>query len=61
MSVKENLAVIQENIKKACERVNRNVDEITIIGVTKYVTIERAKELLESGITILGKIGQTNF
>lgn len=55
MSVKENLAVIQENIKKACERVNRNMDEITIIGVTKYVTIERAKELLENGIYNLGE------
>lgn len=55
MSVKENLATIQEKIKKACERANRNVDEITIIGVTKYVTIERAKELLANGVLNLGE------
>src|SRR5699024_739718 len=34
---------------------NRNLDEITIIGVTKYVTIERAKETIEAGITNLGE------
>lgn len=55
MSVKENLAAIQENIKKACERANRNIDEITIIGVTKYVTIERAQELLANGVNNLGE------
>ena len=55
MSVKENLAAIQENVKKACERANRNIDEITIIGVTKYVTIERAQELLANGVNNLGE------
>ena len=55
MTVLENLANIQEKIKRACEKVNRNPDEITIIGVTKYVTIERAQELLAAGINNLGE------
>lgn len=55
MSVTENLADIQEKIKLACEKANRKIDEITVIGVTKYVTIERTKEAIEAGITHVGE------
>lgn len=55
MTVVENLKNIQQKIKQACERVNRDVDEITIIGVTKYVTIERTKELISAGVSKIGE------
>src|SRR5690625_7765364 len=55
MSVSEDLSLIQDTIKQACKRANRNVEEITIIGVTKYVTIERTKELIAAGITNIGE------
>ena len=55
MSVLTNLNQIKKNINKACEKVNRNPEDIHIIGVTKYVTIERANELLDSGVTELGE------
>jgi len=55
MSVTENLTLINQNIKQACEKVNRKMDEITVIGVTKYVTIERTKELIAAGITNIGE------
>lgn len=55
MSVSENLAFIQENIKQACEKANRKIEEITVIGVTKYVTIERTEELIAAGITNIGE------
>src|SRR5690625_943267 len=55
MSVKQNLQTIEENIKAACQRSNRNPEEITIIGVTKYVTIERTKEAIEAGVLHLGE------
>lgn len=55
MSVKQNLLTIEKNIKAACERSDRNPEDITIIGVTKYVTIERAKEAVETGIINLGE------
>ena len=55
MTVAENLAAIQERIVAACDRSNRNPDEITIIAVTKYVTIERTNEALEAGIDNLGE------
>lgn len=55
MLVKDNLAGITREIDAACKRVNRSADEITLIAVTKYVTIERAKEAVEAGINNLGE------
>lgn len=55
MSVTENLAIIREKMEQACRKVNRQLDEITVIGVTKYVTIERTEELIAAGITNVGE------
>src|SRR5690625_4890873 len=55
MDVKLNLEHIRAEIKQACANVNRDPNEITIIGVTKYVTIERTKELIDAGIENIGE------
>jgi len=55
LSVLTNLNNIKENINKACTKVNRDPKEINIIGVTKYVSIERTQELLDTGIYNLGE------
>ena len=55
MKVAENLVRIEEKMEQACQNSDRNREEITLIAVTKYVTIERAKEALEAGITDLGE------
>jgi pyridoxal phosphate enzyme (YggS family) len=55
MSVSANLAAIKKNIVEACERVGRNPADIRIIAVTKYVSIERAKEAYMAGITDFGE------
>lgn len=55
MSVSENLQIIQSNITRACDKVNRQPAEITIIGITKYVDVEKTKELYDVGITNLGE------
>lgn len=54
-SVESNLQIITEKIVKACEKVGRDPEEVTIIAVTKYVTIERAQEALKAGIIHLGE------
>ncbi|MBO8176449.1 YggS family pyridoxal phosphate-dependent enzyme [Aeribacillus pallidus] len=61
MSVKENLQIIEQNIKEACERSNRNKEEVQIIAVTKYVSNERAQEALEAGIIHLGENRDDGF
>lgn len=61
MVVARNLEKINQNIKSACERKNRNIDDITLIAVTKYVTIERNKEMLDAGITHFGENRNEGF
>lgn len=61
MKVTENLAVIEQNIKKACEKSGRHRDEVNIIAVTKYVSNERAQEALDAGIIHLGENRDNGF
>lgn len=53
--VAENLALIHSKITEACKRVNRNPNEVNIIAVTKYVSINRAKEAQETGLFHFGE------
>ncbi|MCP8616590.1 YggS family pyridoxal phosphate-dependent enzyme [Salirhabdus salicampi] len=55
VTVKENADYIKQRIKDACNRSNRNPEEITIVAVTKYVSVARAKEAVEAGIFNLGE------
>jgi len=55
MKVIENLKRINQQIIEACQKVGRSSDEVTLIAVTKYVSIERAQEALEAGINNLGE------
>lgn len=61
MDVAHNLERIKQRVEQACKKSNRNVNEITIIAVTKYVTIERTKEALEAGIKNLGENRNEGF
>lgn len=55
MDVETNLATINEQIRQACNQNNRNQGEITLIAVTKYVTIERTMETIQAGVTNIGE------
>jgi pyridoxal phosphate enzyme (YggS family) len=55
LSVKENLANIQEKINLSCQKVNRSSNEINIIAVTKYVSTSTAKEAIVAGINHIGE------
>ncbi len=55
MKVADNLVAIEEKILAACEKSNRNPEEIKIIAVTKYVSLERAQEAVNAGIIHLGE------
>lgn len=50
-----------ENIEIACQKANRNIGEITIVAVTKYVDEERAKALIDLGVRHLGENRDQNF
>lgn len=61
MNVKNNLEEINHNIRKACERVGRNDNEITLIAVTKYVSDERVEEAKEAGVTDFAENRPKNY
>lgn len=55
MKVAEKYAAIKRQINEACRKANRKSEEIRVIAVTKYVSIQRAEEALEAGLTDLGE------
>lgn len=55
MKVTEKYAAIKRQIDEACKRADRKSEEIRVIAVTKYVSIQRAEEALEAGLTDLGE------
>jgi PLP dependent protein len=61
LTVKENLDEIETRISEACNRVARNKGEVTIIAVTKYVSIDRTKEAVEAGVVHLGENRDEGF
>lgn len=54
MNVKQNLEQINEHITNSLEKVHRDTRP-NVIAVTKYVTIERAKEAYDAGIRHFGE------
>jgi PLP dependent protein len=55
MSIADNLARVRERIARAAEQSGRRADEITLVGVTKYVGAREAAELIAAGCVDLGE------
>jgi len=55
VTIKNNLEIINEKIKKAALRVNRDPEEIKLVAVTKTATIEQIKEAISAGVKIIGE------
>ena len=55
MKVSENIQHINENIQRACERSGRRMEDVHVVAVTKYVSIDRAEEAVEAGLLHLGE------
>lgn len=54
-TVQENLKRIKGDISSAAAKTGRNSEDITLLAVTKYVTIERTEEAVDAGIVDLGE------
>jgi pyridoxal phosphate enzyme (YggS family) len=53
--IRYNLQKIEERIRLACLRANRDPGEVKIVAVTKTVPPERIQEGIEAGISALGE------
>ncbi|MCV9887573.1 YggS family pyridoxal phosphate-dependent enzyme [Metabacillus halosaccharovorans] len=55
MNIQDNYKAIQHTIQTTCQRVGRIPEQINVIAVTKYVSVQRAKAALEAGVRHLGE------
>ncbi len=53
--LQENITYVQEKIKKACERANRPVSEVTLIAVSKTKPLSMILEAMEAGMMHFGE------
>ena len=54
-TIKNNLEIINEKIKKAALKANRSPEEIKLVAVTKTATTEQIKEAINAGVKIIGE------
>ena len=54
-NIKDNLENVKKRISDACERSGRNPDEITLLAVTKTVSVENISKVMELGVDQLGE------
>jgi pyridoxal phosphate enzyme (YggS family) len=55
MSIAGNIAEIEERIVKACLRSGRKREEITLMGVTKFQSLEAVNQAWEAGLRCFGE------
>ncbi len=53
--IENNINFVKNNIKKACEKIDRNPEEINLIAVTKTIDTERINTALKTGIKNIGE------
>jgi len=55
MSVADNIARIEERIQKACSRAGRKREEITLMGVSKFVPLNLIEDAFNSNVRCFGE------
>lgn len=53
--IAQNLHQVQENIKKACEKANRDPSEVTLIAVSKTKPVSMLQEAYDEGVRTFGE------
>ncbi|MCL2760000.1 MAG: YggS family pyridoxal phosphate-dependent enzyme [Treponema sp.] len=55
MLISGNIARLEARIQKACDSAGRKRDEITLMGVSKFVPVDKIKEAFSAGIRYFGE------
>jgi pyridoxal phosphate enzyme (YggS family) len=55
VTLQENIQNVRHQIREACERSGRKADEVTLIAVTKYVSLETTRAVLDAGLDHIGE------
>lgn len=54
-TLRQRLESVEDRIIRACARSGRSRDEVRLIAVTKYVSAERMRELMDLGLSHVGE------
>ncbi|WP_277585722.1 YggS family pyridoxal phosphate-dependent enzyme [Psychrobacillus antarcticus] len=54
-NVQQNLEQIKQRMQNASDRSNRKVKDVTLIAVTKEVSVDRTNEVMDNGVLHLGE------
>ena len=49
------VAGVRARLADACARSGRSVDDVTLVGVTKYATVEQLRTVVDAGVVDLGE------
>lgn len=55
MSIAKNLRRVRERMAEACERSERDPQDVTLVAVTKYAPLEAVRELIAEGQLVLAE------
>lgn len=55
MSLQDRIQNVEKSIQGACARSGRNRSEVNIVAVTKYVSVDMTRSVLEEGILHVGE------
>ncbi len=53
--IQDNITQVQDNIRRACERVGRDPGEVTLIAVSKTKPVEDIREAMQAGQHLFGE------
>ncbi|AIQ64952.1 hypothetical protein PSTEL_19415 [Paenibacillus stellifer] len=54
-TLQERIAEVSRRVKRACERSGRSSQDVTVIAVTKYVSLEKTSAVLDGGLQDIGE------
>ncbi|PYI54564.1 YggS family pyridoxal phosphate-dependent enzyme [Paenibacillus flagellatus] len=55
MSMQERIRLVESRIAQACERSGRSREQVNVIAVTKYVSLETARAAVDAGLRHVGE------
>lgn len=55
LTLHDRIAEVTERIERACRNSSRSIEEVKLIAVTKYVSLEKTAEVLEQGLLHIGE------
>lgn len=54
-TLQERIAEVSRRVKRACERSGRSSQDVRVIAVTKYVSLEKTSAVLDGGLQDIGE------